>query len=70
MTIKGFDSLSQVYDVFMERTVSTLKDSTEFVVSINPSGVVMWYLSPASDWQEDSLHFNRDAKDAHAPLVL
>ncbi|KAA0720854.1 Alpha-N-acetylgalactosaminidase [Triplophysa tibetana] len=78
-TLNYTPGVYEVYDVFMERTVSTLKDSTEFVVSINPSGVVMWYLSPASDWQEDSLHFNkkligpkfyRHAKDAHAPLVL
>ncbi|KAI7792023.1 alpha-N-acetylgalactosaminidase [Triplophysa rosa] len=80
-TLNYTPGVYEVYDVFMERTVSTLKDSTEFVVSINPSGVVMWYLSPASDWQEeaDSLRFSekligrkfhRHAKDAHAPLVL
>lgn len=30
----------------------TLKDTTEFVVSINPSGVVMWYVVPSAEWQE------------------
>ncbi|KAF7694179.1 alpha-N-acetylgalactosaminidase [Silurus meridionalis] len=39
----------KVYDVFMEKRISSLKDTTEFVVSINPSGVVMWYVAPAAD---------------------
>ncbi|KAF3849758.1 hypothetical protein F7725_019477 [Dissostichus mawsoni] len=34
----------QIYDVFTEKTM-TLKDSTSFVVSVNPTGVVMWYVS-------------------------
>lgn len=80
-TLNYTPGVYQVYDVFMERAVSTLKDSTEFDVSVNPSGVVMWYVSPASDWQKeaDSLHFSekligpkfhRHANEDHAPLVL
>jgi len=38
---------SQIYDVFTEKTM-TLKDSTSFVVSVNPTGVVMWYVSAPS----------------------
>ncbi|XP_068198420.1 alpha-N-acetylgalactosaminidase [Antennarius striatus] len=33
-----------IIDVFTEKTM-TLKDSTDFVVSVNPTGVVMWYVS-------------------------
>ncbi|KAM3860998.1 alpha-N-acetylgalactosaminidase [Diretmus argenteus] len=32
-----------MYNVFTDET-TTLKDSTEFVVSVNPTGVVMWHL--------------------------
>ncbi|XP_078130759.1 alpha-N-acetylgalactosaminidase-like [Sander vitreus] len=34
----------KIYDVFTEKTM-VLKDSTSFVVSVNPTGVVMWYVS-------------------------
>ncbi|XP_034018341.1 alpha-N-acetylgalactosaminidase [Thalassophryne amazonica] len=34
----------KIIDVFTGKTM-TLKDSTDFVVSVNPSGVVMWYIS-------------------------
>ncbi|XP_061899518.1 alpha-N-acetylgalactosaminidase [Entelurus aequoreus] len=34
----------KVHDVFSETTM-TLKESTSFVVSVNPTGVVMWYVS-------------------------
>ncbi|XP_041831947.1 alpha-N-acetylgalactosaminidase [Melanotaenia boesemani] len=34
----------KIIDVFTEKTAA-LKDSTDFVVSVNPSGVVMWYVS-------------------------
>nr|XP_057912665.1 alpha-N-acetylgalactosaminidase [Doryrhamphus excisus] len=34
----------KVHDVFSQRTM-TLKDSTSFVLSVNPTGVVMWYVS-------------------------
>lgn len=34
----------KVTEVYTYKTM-TLKDSTEFVVSLNPSGVVMWYVS-------------------------
>ncbi|XP_032399374.1 alpha-N-acetylgalactosaminidase isoform X1 [Etheostoma spectabile] len=34
----------EIYDVFTEKTM-VLKDSTSFVVSVNPTGVVMWYVS-------------------------
>ncbi|KAM9355585.1 alpha-N-acetylgalactosaminidase [Pholidichthys leucotaenia] len=34
----------KIYDVFSDDT-ALLKDSTDFVVSVNPNGVVMWYVS-------------------------
>lgn len=34
----------QIFDVFTNKAVA-LKDSTDFVVSVNPTGVVMWYVS-------------------------
>uniref|UniRef100_A0A3Q3JUH5 Alpha-galactosidase n=2 Tax=Monopterus albus TaxID=43700 RepID=A0A3Q3JUH5_MONAL len=34
----------KIYDVFTDKTMM-LKDSTDFVVSVNPTGVVMWYVS-------------------------
>lgn len=36
--------LPQAIDVYTNKLV-TLKDSTDFVVSVNPTGVVMWYVS-------------------------
>lgn len=42
--ITFFPNPPQIYDVFTDKT-TTLKDSTDFVVSVNPSGVVMWYVS-------------------------
>ncbi len=37
-------TLPQVFDVFTQKPLM-LKDSTDFVVSVNPTGVVMWYVS-------------------------
>ncbi|KAG7461056.1 hypothetical protein MATL_G00205420 [Megalops atlanticus] len=37
----------KVYDVFAEELMPGLSDSTAFTISINPSGVVMWYVLPA-----------------------
>lgn len=34
----------EVFDVFTGKTM-VLTDSTDFVVSVNPTGVVMWYVS-------------------------
>ena len=42
MLSRGFKD--QIYDVFTDKAI-TLKDSTAFVVSVNPTGVVMWYVS-------------------------
>uniref|UniRef100_A0A674EAC9 Alpha-galactosidase n=1 Tax=Salmo trutta TaxID=8032 RepID=A0A674EAC9_SALTR len=36
----------EAYDVFTGKTLSGLSATTEFTVSINPSGVVMWYVYP------------------------
>nr|XP_020483713.1 alpha-N-acetylgalactosaminidase-like [Labrus bergylta]XP_020511830.1 alpha-N-acetylgalactosaminidase-like [Labrus bergylta] len=36
----------QVYDVFSGSTRTGLNSTSKFSVSINPSGVVMWYVSP------------------------
>lgn len=38
----------QVYDVFTGQWMSLPSHDTPFTVSINPSGVVMWYVSPAT----------------------
>ena len=40
-------SSGQAHDVFSGKTLSGLADQTEFTVSINRSGVVMWYVYPA-----------------------
>lgn len=70
-------SFLQIYDVFAEREMPTLKDSTNFVVSINPSGVVMWYISAPAD-QDENTHiggklrgpaFHRHANGI-SPIVL
>ncbi|KAG7220766.1 hypothetical protein INR49_032009 [Caranx melampygus] len=37
----------RILDVFTNDT-TILKDSTNFVVSVNPTGVVMWHVSPAA----------------------
>ncbi|XP_062850742.1 alpha-N-acetylgalactosaminidase [Trichomycterus rosablanca] len=54
----------KVYDVFMEKPMPMLKDSTPFVVSINPSGVVMWYVAPSAEWKNEAMssHFNEKLK--------
>ncbi|CAJ1077147.1 alpha-N-acetylgalactosaminidase [Xyrichtys novacula] len=46
----------KVYDVFTDKT-TTLKDSTDFVVSVNPSGVVMWHVSAPAKLNQR--HFDR-----------
>lgn len=71
----------EVFDVFSEQRLPELKDSTQFTVSINPSGVVMWYVYPAADWRKEaeferfskkliSPKFHRHANEVDAPLVL
>ncbi|TRY87173.1 hypothetical protein DNTS_031711 [Danionella cerebrum] len=49
---KGASAL--VYDVFLGRRLPELKDSQQFVVSINPSGVVMWYIWPTGQWSKEA----------------
>lgn len=39
-------SLFQVQDVYSGKIISILKTEDSFSVIINPSGVVMWYVSP------------------------
>ncbi|XP_048842308.1 alpha-N-acetylgalactosaminidase [Brienomyrus brachyistius] len=47
----------KVYDVFMQKTMPMLNDATEFTVSVNPSGVVMWYLIPKGGiWEEGAMY--------------
>ncbi|XP_047430483.1 alpha-N-acetylgalactosaminidase [Mugil cephalus] len=48
----------KITDVFTYKT-EVLKDSTDFVVSINPTGVVMWYLSAPAKLNPRLL-FNHD----------
>lgn len=55
-------SCFQAYDVFTGSTVTGLNVSTEFTVSINPSGVVMWYVYP----QAESVHRRTSqSRDGH-----
>ncbi|XP_013867417.1 alpha-N-acetylgalactosaminidase [Austrofundulus limnaeus] len=49
----------KVHDVFTDKT-DVLMDSTVFEVAVNPTGVVMWYLSAPAKPQ--SLHFLRGGK--------
>lgn len=39
----------EIYDVFTGKSM-TLKDSAPFVVSVNPTGVVMWHVSAPAKW--------------------
>uniref|UniRef100_A0A8C7LN03 Alpha-galactosidase n=1 Tax=Oncorhynchus mykiss TaxID=8022 RepID=A0A8C7LN03_ONCMY len=41
----------EAYDVFTGKTLSGLSAATEFTVSINPSGVVMWYVYPKMHYE-------------------
>ncbi|XP_057678001.1 alpha-N-acetylgalactosaminidase [Corythoichthys intestinalis] len=49
----------KIYDVFSGRTM-ILKDLVSFVVSVNPSGVVMWYVSAPAKPRTLSRQFSRD----------
>uniref|UniRef100_A0A8C7PFR8 Alpha galactosidase A C-terminal domain-containing protein n=1 Tax=Oncorhynchus mykiss TaxID=8022 RepID=A0A8C7PFR8_ONCMY len=49
------------YDVFPGKTLSGLSATTEFTVSINPSGVVMWYVYP-------KMHYEHQQDDVFKPL--
>lgn len=49
-----FLSPPQVHDVYTDKT-DVLTDSTVFEVAVNPTGVVMWYVSAPAQLQ--SLHF-------------
>uniref|UniRef100_A0A8C7D490 Alpha-galactosidase n=1 Tax=Oncorhynchus kisutch TaxID=8019 RepID=A0A8C7D490_ONCKI len=50
----------EAYDVFTGKTLSGLSAATEFTVSINPSGVVMWYVYP-------KMHYKHQQDDAVIP---
>lgn len=51
-------ALLQITDVFSGKTY-TVKDSTDFVVSVDPTGVVMWHISaPARQKQKLKLKLN------------
>ncbi|XP_061668003.1 alpha-N-acetylgalactosaminidase [Syngnathoides biaculeatus] len=49
----------KVQDVFSGQSL-TLKDSSSFVVSVNPTGVVMWYVSAPTKEKPFSGQFPRD----------
>uniref|UniRef100_A0A8C7YS43 Alpha-galactosidase n=1 Tax=Oryzias sinensis TaxID=183150 RepID=A0A8C7YS43_9TELE len=51
----------KIIDVFTGKMAS-LKDSTDFVVSVNPSGVVMWYVSAPARM---NLNHLRRGQEAH-----
>ncbi|XP_022609136.1 alpha-N-acetylgalactosaminidase-like isoform X2 [Seriola dumerili] len=54
----------EAYDVFTGSTVTGLNVTTEFTVSINPSGVVMWYVYPRSS-QADAVHRRASESRVH-----
>ncbi|XP_036412361.1 alpha-N-acetylgalactosaminidase-like isoform X1 [Colossoma macropomum] len=57
------------YDVFKDETVSLPSVNTHFTVTINPSGVVMWYVYPDKSLEhakETGGHPNFQRKYAHA----
>lgn len=67
--------------MFSERLLPQLKDSTEFVVSVNPSGVVMWYIYPVAEWKKEAgpgrfsekligPKSHQHANEVDAPLLL
>ncbi|TNN61581.1 Alpha-N-acetylgalactosaminidase [Liparis tanakae] len=67
-----------IYDVFTEKTM-TLKDSTSFVVSVNPTGVVMWHVSAPAKWNFRQFYkggrrqgsaFGNDGQNAVPPVFL
>ncbi|KAG9342760.1 hypothetical protein JZ751_015624 [Albula glossodonta] len=49
-----------VYDVFTEKTMPVLKHDTYFTVSINPTGVVTWLLTPTMHWgqAQEAMKYN------------
>ncbi|TDH12223.1 hypothetical protein EPR50_G00068870 [Perca flavescens] len=50
----------KVYDVFTGSTMKVLNTTTEFSVSINPSGVVMWYVyTEQQSKQMEILHYQQ-----------
>lgn len=67
-----------IYDVFTEKTM-TLKDSTSFVVSVNPTGVVMWHVSAPAKWnfrhfykggRRQGSAFGNDGENVVPPVLL
>uniref|UniRef100_A0A673AYU5 Alpha-galactosidase n=1 Tax=Sphaeramia orbicularis TaxID=375764 RepID=A0A673AYU5_9TELE len=48
----------EAYDVFTGTTVKGLNSTTEITLSINPSGVVMWYVLPTTKAQSHHRHRN------------
>ncbi|XP_078109722.1 alpha-N-acetylgalactosaminidase-like [Sander vitreus] len=58
----------KAYDVFTGSTVKVLNATTEFSVSINPSGVVMWYVyTEQQSKQMEVLHYHQK-KASQFPL--
>nr|XP_046255277.1 alpha-N-acetylgalactosaminidase-like isoform X2 [Scatophagus argus] len=50
----------EAYDVFTGLKVTGLNITTDITISINPSGVVMWYVYPTQlSKQTDKLHYQR-----------
>ncbi|XP_043931266.1 alpha-N-acetylgalactosaminidase [Protopterus annectens] len=43
------NSAYEAHDVYNKKTVHVLKLETNFTVTVNPSGIVMWYVSPIKD---------------------
>ena len=52
----------QAYDVFTSSTVTGLNATTVFTVSINPSGVVMWYIIPQQKPRQSDTLFDQHKK--------
>lgn len=53
----------KIYDVY-SNTATLLKDSTEFVVSVNPTGVVMWYVSAPAKLNQRHFHQGGNLKES------
>ncbi|XP_045899696.1 alpha-N-acetylgalactosaminidase-like [Micropterus dolomieu] len=50
----------EAYDVFTGSTVTGLNANTEFTLSINPSGVVMWYIYPEQQSKDtETLYYHQ-----------
>ncbi|XP_026149916.1 alpha-N-acetylgalactosaminidase-like isoform X2 [Mastacembelus armatus] len=56
----------EAYDVFMGSMVKRLNATTDFTISVNPSGVVMWYIYPEQSKKTATIHqHHKEASQFH-----